>query len=94
MKHISAKNAFKIAIASFLFISCSALVQAQPVLPSPIGSSMKINYIRTWEANAPEQNPNALINRSITDVKQTTQYLDGLGRPLQTVVKQGSTEFL
>ncbi|MGN6437290.1 MAG: DUF6443 domain-containing protein [Agriterribacter sp.] len=30
------------------------------------------------------------MTRPLRDVLQTTQYLDGLGRPLQTVVKQGS----
>ncbi len=46
--------------------------------------------MRTWEATAPETNPALLPGRALRDVKQTTAYFDGLGRPLQTVVKQGS----
>ena len=63
---------------------------ATPVVPAAYSSSTPVNYIRTWDATAPEQNPNTLISRSLRDVKQTTQYLDGLGRPVETVVKQGS----
>jgi hypothetical protein len=29
-------------------------------------------------------------SKTVREVRQTTQYLDGLGRPIQTVVKQGS----
>jgi RHS repeat-associated protein len=52
----------------------------------------QINYVRTWTATAPEQNPNNLMARPLSDVKQATQYFDGLGRPVQTVAKQGSLE--
>ncbi|MGG9963501.1 DUF6443 domain-containing protein [Ferruginibacter sp. SUN106] len=48
------------------------------------------NYVRTWDASAPEQDPNALITRPLKDVRQTTQYIDGLGRVIQTVSKQES----
>jgi RHS repeat-associated protein len=48
------------------------------------------NYVRTWVATAPEANPNTLITRPLTDVKQSTAYFDGLGRLEQTVVKKGS----
>ena len=52
----------------------------------------QINFVRTWTATAPEANPNTLISKPISAVKQVTQYFDGLGRPLQTVAKQGSLE--
>ena len=39
------------------------------------------NFIRTWDATAPETDPNTLMSRDIKDVKQTTAYFDGLGRP-------------
>ncbi|HEU4608350.1 MAG TPA: DUF6443 domain-containing protein, partial [Chitinophagaceae bacterium] len=48
------------------------------------------NFIRTWEATAPETNANNLLTRPLRDVKQSTVYFDGLGRPEQTVVKKGS----
>ncbi|HRN56080.1 MAG TPA: DUF6443 domain-containing protein, partial [Agriterribacter sp.] len=82
------KTVFRILLAA----APSMLHAQQPVLlPAPyIPSSVKINYIRTWEAKAPEQDPDALTGRPLRDVQQTTQYFDGLGRSLQTVVKEGS----
>ncbi|KYP13483.1 MAG: hypothetical protein A1D16_12360 [Flavihumibacter sp. CACIAM 22H1] len=38
----------------------------------------------------PQTDPSTLQNKTVREVRQTTQYLDGLGRPIQTVVKQGS----
>ncbi|NML40137.1 hypothetical protein HHL17_23260, partial [Chitinophaga sp. G-6-1-13] len=48
-----------------------------------------INYIRTWEPSKPLTDPAAVVAQGnpIADVKQATQYFDGLGRPLQTVAK-------
>lgn len=47
-----------------------------------------INYIRTWEPSMPTSDPAAVISApEVNQVKQTTQYFDGLGRPLQTVSK-------
>ncbi len=70
--------------------SAKSLAQT-PVSPQvPYSSTIKVNYVRTWEATAPETNPALLPGRTLRDVKQTTAYFDGLGRPLQTVVKQGS----
>jgi RHS repeat-associated protein len=55
-------------------------------------TNAQINYVRTFDATAPEQNATTLMGRWVSDVKTTTQYIDGLGRPMQTVVKQGSLE--
>ncbi|MBL7731350.1 MAG: hypothetical protein JNM88_09240, partial [Chitinophagaceae bacterium] len=71
---------------------------AVPVYPAgllaqaPYPANTSVNYVRVWDATAPEQDANVLMNRPLRDVKTTTQYFDGLGRPLQTVVKQGSLE--
>ncbi|HEX7903418.1 MAG TPA: DUF6443 domain-containing protein [Chitinophagaceae bacterium] len=67
------------------------LLKAQN-LPSPYAETAIKNFIRTWDATAPETDPNNLMTRSLKDVKQATQYFDGLGRSLQTVIKQGSLE--
>ena len=81
----------KIWSSLLLYAVCMAAHAQQPaLLPQPYSASATVNYIRTWDAKAPEQNPNTLISRPLRDVLQTTQYFDGLGRPLQTVVKQGS----
>ncbi|MBC7508703.1 MAG: hypothetical protein H7320_08145 [Ferruginibacter sp.] len=63
---------------------------AQQPLPAGYPAGTLVNYVRTWTATAPEQDAAALIKRPLKDVKQATQYLDGLGRPIQTVMKQGS----
>ena len=51
-----------------------------------------VNYVRTWDATAPIADANELLTRPLKDVKMSTQYLDGLGRPLQTVTREGSLE--
>lgn len=48
--------------------------------------------MRTWTSKVAEQDPRALIkdSRSMREVQQATTYFDGLGRPIQTVVKKGA----
>jgi RHS repeat-associated protein len=70
----------------FVFVNNSH-AQYQPAAYPP---GTNINYVRTWDAAAPGQDPNTIMTRPLKDVKQATQYFDGLGRPLQTVLKQGS----
>lgn len=47
------------------------------------------NYIRTWEPAAPTTDTSYVssVSRVVAEVRQSTQYFDGLGRPLQTVSK-------
>jgi len=49
----------------------------------------KINYIRTWEPNMPTTDTAVVtaVGRTVSEVKQTTQYFDELGRPIQMVSK-------
>ena len=77
-------------LSCLLLCAFCVFAQAQRTVPSNYPSNITVNYIRTWDAKAPEQNANTLMTRPLRDVQQTTQYFDGLGRPLQTVVKQGS----
>jgi RHS repeat-associated protein len=84
------KVIYRTAVSIFFLVAFSFVLNAQVTPPSAYSSDIKINYVRTWDATAPEQNPAVLITRPLKDVKQTTAYLDGLGRSLQTVVKQGS----
>jgi len=82
-----------IKICGLVLFCCCQLDRtvAQPLpLPAAYNNANGVNFIRTWDAAAPEQNPNNLITRPLKDVRQATQYFDGLGRPLQTVVRQGS----
>ncbi|MCW3467948.1 DUF6443 domain-containing protein [Chitinophaga nivalis] len=52
-------------------------------------SNTTINYIRIWEPAMPTTDSAAVVNasRPVREVRQSTQYFDGLGRPLQTVAK-------
>lgn len=88
------KSLIKIRAVSVCSIICSLYSMqlfAQPrAIPAAYPAGAKVNYVRTWDAAAPEQDANALTTRLLKDVKQATQYIDGLGRPLQTVLKQGS----
>jgi RHS repeat-associated protein len=73
-----------------LVISCNLLAQ-QP-LPEIYDPAAKINYVRTWVMKAPETTEQGVVTRPVSDVVQSTQYIDGLGRPVQTVLKQGAWE--
>jgi RHS repeat-associated protein len=58
-------------------------------LPAAYPASMPVNYIRTWVPSMPTTDSQEVMSpsRSTAEVKQTTEYFDGLGRPLQTVTK-------
>lgn len=57
----------------------------------PAYNIMPINYIRTWNVNRPITDASSLsVSAALQDAKMSTQYVDGLGRPIQTVIKQGS----
>jgi RHS repeat-associated protein len=66
--------------------------QAPQPPPAAYAPGTLVNYIRTYDATAPETDANALMGRWVSDVKTATQYFDGLGRPIQSVLKQGSLE--
>jgi RHS repeat-associated protein len=74
---------------AFLFLILPFIAVAQQPTPQPYSGS-QVNYNRTWDALAPGLAPTALSTAASTDATQTTQYYDGFGRPLQTVVKKGS----
>ncbi|PSL34555.1 DUF6443 domain-containing protein [Chitinophaga ginsengisoli] len=56
-------------------------------------NTTSINYVRTWEPDKPLTDTAAVTSASrlVREVKQTTQYIDGLGRPIQTVSKGTSS---
>ena len=58
--------------------------------PSAYSSGVLVNYVRTREAVAPISDPGTFNSAGYSQVKQATQYIDGLGRPLQSVIKQAS----
>ncbi|WP_430898173.1 MULTISPECIES: DUF6443 domain-containing protein [unclassified Paraflavitalea] len=74
-----------------LFLQTENAVAQQPLPPS-YASGVGLNYVRSWQVVAPDTSATAIVTRPLKDVRMTTQYLDGLARPLQTVTKLGSLE--
>ncbi|MCW3467951.1 RHS repeat-associated core domain-containing protein [Chitinophaga nivalis] len=72
-------------------VSASA-VPATPVAVPAGYTNATINYVRVWEPSLPTSDFAMVMSsaRTVKEVKQTTQYFDGLGRPLQTVLKNVS----
>ena len=65
------------------------------VAPAPAsyitnGQSSLINYVRERDAMGRITDTIVFANAGYVDVRQTTQFVDGLGRPLQTVVQQAT----
>ncbi|MFD2919975.1 DUF6443 domain-containing protein [Terrimonas rubra] len=74
-----------------LIISAIGLSQSPAQPPAAYATGVSLNYVRTWDVVKPTTNVADLTTATpVTTAKMTTQYLDGLGRPIQTVVKQGS----
>ncbi|MBO9657860.1 MAG: hypothetical protein J7527_03465, partial [Chitinophagaceae bacterium] len=82
------RNIFLLTLV--LLITCLGLNAQQPWGLPVYTSATPVNFIRTWTATAPAATPAALMQGSLQQTKEATQYFDGLGRPLQTVVKKGS----
>jgi RHS repeat-associated protein len=75
----------------FFLILVGCTLSAQDATPvKPANYTGPINYIRTWDVMAPTTDANAVTGMSLRQAKMTTQYIDGLGRPVETVVRQGS----
>src|ERR1700677_636008 len=72
-----------------LFISRAGYAQSPVTLPAAY-TGTTLNWCRQWNATAPETNPANLLIRPLTDVKQSTNYFDGFGRPMETVTKDAS----
>ena len=51
-------------------------------------TNAKINYVRTWELWKPVTDASGVASLDVADSKQTTAYVDGLGRVIQTVSKK------
>jgi RHS repeat-associated protein len=82
-KHLLIKGALIVVLNFSVF-----LVYGQRPVPSTYSTSMPVNYVRTWDAKAPQKDPNKiLVTASVDSFIMTTLYADGLGRPIQTVVK-------
>ncbi len=62
-----------------------------PYAPSSYAGGTPVNYVRTWEPRQPYTSQSSVISETdASKVSRSTQYIDGLGRPLQTVGWQNS----
>jgi RHS repeat-associated protein len=66
----------------------SGTVAPTPGIYGTLGQTPMVNYVRERDGLGRITDATIFDNAAYTDVKQTTQYLDGLGRPVQTVVRQ------
>lgn len=76
----------------FLFLLLGvALPSISQYVPAAYPNASQVNAIKVWDVKMPVTDPNVIAtNTNPAEVTLSTQYFDGLGRPLQTVVKQGS----
>ena len=67
-----------------------AMAQHAPAsLPPAYVAGININYVRSWDVMAPEKNTdNIHTSTPLYKAVMKTQYMDGLGRPIQMVIKQ------
>ena len=64
----------------------SASATATPrAVPSAYPSAAPLNYVRTWTLQKPLTDATQITTSSASDAVQQTQYLDGLGQPVQMV---------
>ena len=67
------------------------VANAQPATPpSAYQPTININYVREWTPTAPISDASIVPTRVVEEVKTSTAYMDGLGRSLQSVIKQAS----
>jgi RHS repeat-associated protein len=86
------KRNYRISKGNFIFITLFFIYNTSiaQIIPPPYDPTIKLNFVKTKTATAPLQNETDFTNKPLSDVKEATQYFDGLGRPIQTVIKHGS----
>jgi RHS repeat-associated protein len=77
-------------IFGMLLSASTSLGQAPATPPVAYPTTSKISYVREYTTAAPISDASLVPNRPVEEVKTITAYVDGLGRPLQSVNKQAS----
>ncbi len=72
-----------------LLLSISVTLPAMAQI-APETEPLRLNFVRTWEPLVPLTDTALTATKPVEEVRTTTAYLDGLGRPLQMVAKQQS----
>ncbi|MFZ2783945.1 MAG: DUF6443 domain-containing protein, partial [Sediminibacterium sp.] len=94
-KHLVYLMSFCFLLFSGLFAQNKPGVGAIPsgtavAMPGAYPSGVKVNYIRTRKALSPITDTAVFRTSGYGQVGEATQYIDGLGRPLQIVQKQAT----
>ena len=55
-----------------IIYSFRGITQVTP--PSPYPADVKVNYIRVFEPQVPISDPAQVVNKTVAEIKQTTQY--------------------
>jgi RHS repeat-associated protein len=64
---------------------------AQRAVPATYDAGIHVNYVRTWVAKVPDTNvAHFTVESPVELATMSTSFLDGLGRPIQSVIKKGS----
>jgi RHS repeat-associated protein len=70
------------------YVAANAQTPATP--PAAYQPTINVNYVREYTPTAPITDAAIVPTRAVEEVKTSTAYVDGLGRPLQAVSKQAS----
>ncbi|HWB27600.1 MAG TPA: DUF6443 domain-containing protein [Chitinophagaceae bacterium] len=67
----------------------SSTTQTLNPVPAAYATGTPVSYIRTWDAAKPYSADTSLSSgyRNVQEVKQASQYVDGIGRSIETVAK-------
>jgi RHS repeat-associated protein len=63
-----------------------------PPLPAAYPAELRVNYVRTWAARTAISDTSAAALGNAALYSMATAYYDGLGRPLQTVLRGATTD--
>ena len=68
------------------------LVDLGPAPDATAVAPADVNFVRTWSPRVALTDANRVLRAPVDSVSTSTQYLDGLGRPVQTVLHQASPQ--
>lgn len=86
---IKNSNCFICFVCFLIFIVPTAISQQN--IPVAYGTNIQKSYVRVMDVLKPVTDPSLVMSTTnIAEVNQTTSYFDGLGRPLQTIIKKSS----
>lgn len=83
----------KIAFATLVIAACvvnNSMLYSQVTPQAAYATGTPVNYVRTFDVRVPEATVAGVLTRGVGEVNQTTTYVDGLGRPIETVAKKAS----